>query len=124
MYNSYIYFKSSLSINWFEEDDMGEKKHFFSRGFLNFGKSQLYFRLVLILLAVVIAVVSGITIWNAANLQSAIDRRTQTYVKDVSLQLASDIDFRLAHITQELENVEDSLLQVSDDQNIDKVKDF
>ena len=55
----------------------------------------------LVLLAVCIIIISGLTIWNALHLQSAINRRTEAYVSDVSDQLCTDIDYRLSKVTKE-----------------------
>ena len=57
----------------------------------------------LVLLAVCIIIISGLTIWNALHLQSAINRRTEAYVSDVSDQLCTDIDYRLSKVTKDLE---------------------
>lgn len=70
------------------------------------------YKRVLAVLAVLTAVVSVLTIWNASKLQKAINQRTRTYVADVSLQLASDIDFRLKKNILDLEILEDSLIQL------------
>ena len=72
------------------------------------------YKRVLAVLAVLTAVVSVLTIWNASKLQKAINQRTRTYVADVSLQLASDIDFRLKKNILDLEILEDSLIQLED----------
>ena len=61
------------------------------------------------LLAVCIIIISGLTIWNALHLQSAINRRTEAYVSDVSDQLCTDIDYRLSKVTKDLEMLGDSV---------------
>lgn len=65
----------------------------------------------LVLLAVCIIIISGLTIWNALHLQSAINRRTEAYVSDVSDQLCTDIDYRLSKVTKDLEMLGDSVGQ-------------
>lgn len=74
----------------------------------------------LVLLAVCIIIISGLTIWNALHLQSAINRRTEAYISDVSDQLCANIDYRLSKVTLDLEMLRDSLGQpgLSDDEEL------
>lgn len=78
----------------------------------------------LVLLAVCIIIISGLTIWNALHLQSAINRRTEAYVSDVSDQLCTDIDYRLSKVTKDLEMLGDSVGQPGLSDNEELLKSF
>ena len=54
---------------------------------VRFTKKELRTKWALVVLAVLIVAISSVSIWNAAGLQAAVDRRTRMYVSDVSLQL-------------------------------------
>lgn len=75
-------------------------------------------------LAVCIIIISGLTIWNALHLQSAINRRTEAYVSDVSDQLCTDIDYRLSKVTKDLEMLGDSVGQPGLSDNEELLKSF
>lgn len=81
-------------------------------------------RWALILLTVVILGASVVMVWNTATLQSALDRRTQQYVADVSLQLSKDIDNRLSKNTLDLLTLADSLLQINDYDDVEGLTSF
>lgn len=100
------------------------KKQNTVRGGGNSSKNRLYSRITLSILSIFIVAVSAIMIWTAASLQSAIDRRTENYISDVSLQLASDIDFRLSNITIDLEMMTDSLFRYYNNGDIDGLKQY
>ena len=87
------------------------KKHNRNQEVLDRGK-WFHYKNTILLLAAGVIMISGITIWNAANLQNAIDKRTQQYVSDVSLQLTEDIDYRLSKNKLDLESLRESFLQV------------
>ena len=91
---------------------------------VRFTKKELRTKWALVVLAVLIAAISSVSIWNAAGLQAAVDRRTRMYVSDVSLQLTDDINYRLEHIITDLEMLEDSLLRIDESNNRDAVKEF
>ncbi len=76
-----------------------------------FGHASDY-RKVMAILAVLMIIVSGFTLWNTMELRRAMDARTQIYVGDVTLQLTDEIDFRLKKNVIDLEMLEDSLLHV------------
>ena len=78
----------------------------------------------LVLLAVCIIIISGLTIWNALHLQSAINRRTEAYVSDVSDQLCADIDYRLSKVAIDLEMLRDSVGQPGLSDNEELLKSF
>ena len=82
------------------------------------------FRLMIIALAVIIFVLSAVTVWNATNLQQAINKRTMIYVSDVSIQLSDDINFRLTKNVKDLEVLADSLLQLDELQDTETLKHF
>lgn len=61
-------------------------------------------------LALLIAAVCVLTVLNTVRLRTYIDQKTKAYVGDVAYQLASDIDYRLMKLTQDLELLENSLV--------------
>lgn len=65
-----------------------------------------------IILVALIVLVSCVTIWNAMQLQTSINRTTQTYVSDVSLQLANDIDHQLIKNIQNLNMLGEYVSQI------------
>ena len=68
-------------------------------------------RAILITLTVTIV---GICVWMLSNtdgLRQAVDEKTKAYVEEVSVQLASDIDYRLSKIQMDLEMLKDSIKQ-------------
>ena len=67
-----------------------------------------------LILAVLIGVIAAATVGSAVGLHAAMDRSTQSYVKDVAAQLAADIDGRLKNNSDELELVGDSLIRMQD----------
>ena len=82
------------------------------------------YKILLILLTLVFVAVSIVTIWNAAHLQQAINKRTYAYVTDVSLQLSTGIDFRLADIRQDLDILADSLEQLDSASHTENLIEF
>ena len=87
-------------------------------------KISLTITIPVIALTVIILAMSVITVWNAAELHYIISHKTQRYVKDVSLQLASDIEGRLKKITQDMMSLEDSVLKIYDGQDVEGLKEF
>lgn len=81
-------------------------------------------KIPIIALTVIILAMSVITVWNAAELHNIISHKTQRYVKDVSLQLTSDIEGRLKKITQDMLALEDSVLKIYDYQDVEGLKEF
>ena len=77
-------------------------------------RDKVYYRNLLIVLAILFAFISGVTILNTRNLKNAIDEKTRVYVSDVSLQLSNDIEYRLKKDTNDLELIVDSLLKIKD----------
>ncbi|MFR8335804.1 MAG: hypothetical protein ACLVAW_03340 [Eisenbergiella massiliensis] len=76
-----------------------------------------------LILAVLIGVIAAATVGSAVGLHAAMDRSTQSYVKDVAAQLAADIDGRLKNNSDELELVGDSLIRMQDRGN-EAVRDY
>ena len=68
-------------------------------------------------------VIAAATVGSAVGLHAAMDRSTQSYVKDVAAQLAADIDGRLKNNSDELELVGDSLIRMQDRGN-EAVRDY
>ena len=79
------------------------RKEVFGHGLREVSKEVINSRKALMLLALMIIAISVVTLWNTTEMQSAIDRRTEAYVADVCLQLANDIDNRLAKNIMDLE---------------------
>ena len=69
-------------------------------------------RRVIVILIALVVVVSCAAVTNGQGLKQAIDTRTRDYVGDVSFQLAQDIDYRLVKISQDLEVLADSIIQL------------
>ena len=89
----------------------------------NTRKTAWGYKSVLAILTLLIIAVSSIIIWNATNLQLAIERRTKVYVSDVSLQLSKDIDYRLQKALTDLELLEDSLWR-ENNENLNALHEF
>lgn len=53
-----------------------------------------------------------VTVVNVGHLEKTIDKRTNAYMKDVSLEVAKNIDYRLATMTENLTMLEDSLARM------------
>ena len=81
-------------------------------------------KISVIALTVVILAMSVITVWNAAELNYIISRKTESYVEDVSLQLTSDIGARLKKITQDMKSLEDSARKIYEYQGAEDLKNF
>ena len=73
------------------------------------------------LLAVLAITVCALTVWNTIAMLSAINNRTKSYVSDVSIQLANDIDNRLNKVHVDLEMITESLLQNDGFENTDEL---
>ena len=92
-----------------KNDRNGRHPLFWQEGrMLNAVRPLFFLGLALLILGVCIA-----SIANAWGLQGALRNSTESYATDVSTQVASDIDFRLAKVTQDLESLVDSLLRIS-----------
>lgn len=87
-------------------------------------RDKVYYRNLLIVLAILFAFISGVTILNTRNLKNAIDEKTKVYVSDVSLQLSNDIEYRLKKDTNDLELIVDSLLKIKDYEKFDDLVEF
>lgn len=73
-------------------------------------RDKVNYRKLLVILAILFAFISMVTIINTRNLKYAIDEKTKVYVSDVSLQLSNDIEYRLKKETHDLELITDNLL--------------
>jgi diguanylate cyclase (GGDEF)-like protein len=71
-----------------------------------FSKSNHNYRWLIVLIVILISVV---TIINAAQLQQAIERKTRSYVNDVSFQVSQNIDYQLKKLSLDMEILADSL---------------
>lgn len=71
-----------------------------------------------------ILLIIALAVWTASRLQMAMNKSTQTYVTDVSLQLSNDIDFRLTKQMEDMELLEDSIRQIYDHENPEPLKEF
>ena len=65
-------------------------------------------------LSMLLLCVFGLTIWNAANLKGMLYHSTQSYVQDVSYQLADGITARMKSNQQDMELLADSLVQTKE----------
>ena len=65
------------------------------------------------IIVILILAISVATVVNVGLLEKTIDKRTNAYMKDVSLEVAKNIDYRLATMTENLTMLEDSLAPVS-----------
>lgn len=90
--------------------DRPSDKNHFSRIAYSFSEKRVFF-----LLSVLSVLVSVVTLWNAVRLWTAIDRRMQNYVTDVSLPLADRLDLQLLHLYQDLQLLENHLSDVQND---------
>lgn len=81
-------------------------------------KSLFQYKRALALFALLIVFVSGTMLWNAASLQAAINRSTKSYVDDVTVQLANDIDYRLSRNILDLQVLADNIVQMNDSQSM------
>ena len=73
--------------------------------------------LVLILTAVIaLALVSLVILWNSSGLLKAVDRRTQSYLEDVSQQTAQLIDARIRSVIDTLNLLADSVVRLEGDE--------
>lgn len=84
------------------------------RAYLGKSASFFYYKRLLLLLAVLVLLIIALAVWTASRLQMAMNKSTQTYVTDVSLQLSNDIDFRLTKQMEDMELLEDSIRQIYD----------
>ena len=71
-------------------------------------RDKVNYRKLLVILAILFAFISMVTIINTRNLKYAIDEKTKVYVSDVSLQLSNDIEYRLKKETHDLELITDN----------------
>ena len=54
------------------------------------------------IIVILILAISVVTVVNVGHLEKTIDKRTNAYMKDVSLEVAKNIDYRLAKVTENL----------------------
>lgn len=94
------------------------------RAYLGKSASFFYYKRLLLLLAVLVLLIIALAVWTASHLQMAMNKSTQTYVTDVSLQLSNDIDFRLTKQMEDMELLEDSIHQIYDHENPEPLKEF
>lgn len=94
------------------------------RAYLGKSASFFYYKRLLLLLAVLVLLIIALAVWTASRLQMAMNKSTQTYVTDVSLQLSNDIDFRLTKQMEDMELLEDSIHQIYDHENPEPLKEF
>ena len=64
------------------------------------------------IIVILILAISVVTVVNVGHLEKTIDKRTNAYMKDVSLEVAKNIDYRLAKVTENLTMLEDSLARM------------
>lgn len=64
---------------------------------------------ILVLLIVLVCIATSV---NANQLKKNIDNRTHSYMKAVSFQVAREIDYRIFKVSQDLEMMADSLIQI------------
>ena len=64
------------------------------------------------IIVILILAISVATVVNVGLLEKTIDKRTNAYMKDVSLEVAKNIDYRLATMTENLTMLEDSLARM------------
>ena len=64
---------------------------------------------ILVLLIVLVCIATSV---NANQLKKNIDNRTHSYMKTVSFQVAREIDYRIFKVSQDLEMMADSLIQI------------
>ncbi|MFQ8704722.1 MAG: hypothetical protein ACLR9T_01560 [Thomasclavelia sp.] len=80
-------------------------------------------KVLLIILSLLVFFASGTVIWKILLLEEEINESTLSYVSDVSVQLAKDIDNRLAKDIRDLKVICDSIIE-SKESNYNELKDL